>query len=78
MKLLNSARELGEEVVEGYAEILSPTHPLTLAVGVNLAIVYRAGGEWGKARDLDETNLAALNDMGMEHWAKLAAHLKAG
>jgi tetratricopeptide (TPR) repeat protein len=59
-QLLSSARELGETVVAGYSAILSPIHPLTFAVGVNLAAVYRACGDWEKARELDEANLAGL------------------
>jgi tetratricopeptide (TPR) repeat protein len=66
--LLNSASELGEEVVSGYSAILSATHPLTLAVGVNLAAVYRACGDWEKARALDDVNLPALTEaLGESH-----------
>jgi tetratricopeptide (TPR) repeat protein len=65
---LARARELGEEAMATYTEVLGADHPFTLGCATDLAIVLRAVDARDEAMALDERTYVVLErDLGAEH-----------
>ncbi|HET8660181.1 MAG TPA: FxSxx-COOH system tetratricopeptide repeat protein [Micromonosporaceae bacterium] len=65
---LERARQLGEEALETYRDVLGADHPFTLGCATNLAIVLRALGRNDEAMALDDRSYTALEQgLGADH-----------
>ncbi|MFF3844358.1 FxSxx-COOH system tetratricopeptide repeat protein [Streptomyces sp. NPDC002328] len=71
---LGQALHLGEGTRDHYADVLAPTHPLTLTADVNLAVTLRLLGRANEARDLDASAVDRFTEaLGSAHPCTLIA-----